>query len=314
MILCHIIGINNKIKQSFITELKNINQNIDIIDIDIISKKIIFEKQYNILYDEYLQSSNKIQSLSKLSTYWKNRLTNEIQNMISDKDIILIGMITFYLDLRVKINLSEEIKNKFFINSNTELHIKNLIEHNLDMYRKDIIDGNFPLKYLDFEFLKSQRENIRDVYMMRDYKLKSYDEIIEFVKNKIKLQQGGNNKSVYFASFKRYEDHIDFISNTIVGYSDKWLALISLFSRNKFSRGITFKENKSRPFIKELQPLQLNELKKCCYLYEMTPSEKVDEYRYLIESNKFIKRLYISNIKLELDLYDTIYEKYSFSR
>lgn len=310
MILCHIVGINNKIKKSFLDEIKNIHQNINIIDIDEISKKIIYEKQYNVMYEEYLKSENKLQNLSRLSLYWKNRISNEIEKLISGEYNILIGMITFYLDLRVKVNLSIEIMNKFFINSNTETHIKNLIEYNLETYKKDIINGKFPLKYLDYEFLKSQRDHIRDVYMMRDYKLKSYDEILQFIKNKINLQNGGLENPVYFASFKRYEGKIDFISNTIVGYSDKWLSLISLFPRSKFKRGVTFKDNQLRPFIKETGPLNMSELNKCCYLYEMIPAEKVDEHRYLIEDNKFIKRYYVSNIKSELDMYNTIFEKY----
>lgn len=287
MILCHIVGINNKIKKSFLDEIKNKQQNINIIDLDEISKKIIYEKQYNIIYEDYLSSENKLQNLSKLSLYWKNRISNEIEKLISSEYNILIGMITFYLDLRVKVNLSVEIMNKFFINSNTETHIKNLIEYNLETYKKDIINGKFPLKYLDYEFLKSQREHIRDVYMMRDYKLKSYDEILQFIKYNFSLEK---MNPVYFASFKRYEEKIDFISNTIVGYSDKWLSLISLFPRSKFKRGITFKENQMRPYIKENGPLNMSELNKCCYLYEMIPSEKVDNHRYLIEDNKFIKR------------------------
>lgn len=310
MILCHIVGINNKIKKSFLDEIKNIHKTINIIDIDEISKKVIYEKQYNIIYEEYLSSENKLQNLSKLSIYWKNRVVNEIEKLISSEYNILIGMITFYLDLRVKVNLSVEIINKFFINSNTETHIKNLIEYNLETYKNDIINGKFPLKYLDGEFLKSQRNHIRDVYMMRDYKLKSYDEILQFIKNKFSFEK---MNPVYFASFKRYEGKIDFISNTIVGYSDKWLSLISLFPRSKFKRGITFKDNQTRPYIKEIAPLNMSELNKCCYLYEMIPSEKVDEYRYLIEDNKFIKRYYVSNIKSELDMYDTIFEKYKLN-
>lgn len=316
MILCHIVGINNKLKESFVKELKSININILIIDIDNISKKVIFEKEYTNIYDQYIQSTNKIILLSKLSQIWKNRLIMEIDKILLNNIqsyIILIGMSTFYMDLRIKLNLSEEIRNKFFINSNTDIHIKNLIENNLESYKNDIINGKFPLKYLDYNFLKSQRQEIRDIYMMRDYKLKSYDEICEFIKNSIKLNNKLNdelNKNVYFASFKRYENKIDFIANTIIGYSDKWISLISLFPKNKFKRGVTFKDNKIRPFIQETGPLNMNELNKCCYIYELIPSEKIDNYRYLVEDNKFIKRYYVSNIKSELDMCETIFDKY----
>jgi hypothetical protein len=313
MILCHIVGINNKLKESFIKELESISTNILIIDIDNISKKVIFEKEYTNIYNKYNQSTNKILLLSQLSQIWKNRLSIEIDKILLNNiksQIILIGMTTFYMDLRIKLNLSEKIKNKFFINSNTDLHIKNLIENNLETYKNDIINGKFPLKYLDYNFLKSQREEIRDIYMMRDYKLKSYDDILQFIKNSIRLNDNGINNTVYFASFKRYEDKIDSIANTIVGYSDKWLSLISLFPKTKFKRGITFKDNKLRPYIQETGPLNINELNKCAYIYELVPSEKVDNHRFLIEDNKFIKRYYVSNIKSELDMYETIFDKY----
>jgi hypothetical protein len=121
---------------------------------------------------------------------------------------------------------------------------------------------------------------------------------------------GGFNKPVYFASFKRYENNINMLSDTIIGYSDKSLALISIFSKNKFKRGITFKNGDKRLYIKELSPMALKELNTCCYIYELYPSKKADDYRFLVEDNNFINRYYVSNIKNELDLNDVIFEKY----
>jgi len=315
MILCHIVGINNKIKTTFLNEINNISNNINIIDIDDISKKIIFESEYNKLYEKYSIAQNKIQPLTKLTAYWKTRMTYEIEKQLKDFTntyIIFIGMITFYLDMRVKLNLSTEITNKFFINTDTKTHIKNLIEHNIETYREDIINGKFPLKYLDYIFLQSHREQIRDIYMMKDYKLKSYNEIIQFIKNRIVIQKSGLSHPIYFASFTRYEDKIDFTSNKIIGYTDKWLSLISLFPRTKFKRGITLKDEQPRPYIKEMNLHDVKELNKCCYIYEMAPSKKVDEYRYLIEDNYFLKRYYVSNIKQELTMNDAIIELFKY--
>ena len=316
MILCHIVGINNKLKTNFVTEMLNISENIIILDLDDISKKIIFEQDYNLIYNEFIlnNNNNKTILLSKLSHIWKEKFTNKVNMLLIqniDKHIILLGQITFYLDYRIKVVLNEEIKNKFFINTSTQIYSSQQIEHNLDVYRKDIVSGNFPLKYLDISFLKFQREQLREQYMTRDYKLKNYDTLINWISHTLKNIVAGNNLNpVYFASFKRHENNINMISDTIVGYSEKWLALISLFPKNKFKRGVTFKQNIKSPYIKELGPLNLSELNCCCYLYEFYPSKKVDEYRYLIEDNNFIKRHYVSNIKNELDLNGTIFEKY----
>jgi len=135
------------------------------------------------------------------------------------------------------------------------------------------------------------------------YKLKNYDAIINWIKHKYKNNDNQTNP-VYVASYSRYEDSYKIISDSIVGYSEKWLALVSLLSRHKLKRGITYKDNKLKPILKELVPNALSDLNKCCYLYEFYPEKKVDDFRYLIDDKKFINRYYISNINNELNLYD----------
>jgi hypothetical protein len=151
--------------------------------------------------------------------------------------------------------------------------------------------------------------------MFRDYKLKNYDVIINWIIHQNKglnsgLNGGSLNIPVYIASFKRFEDNISMITDTVIGYSDKWLSLISLFPKTKFKRGVTFKGGAKTPYIKELGLLNFKDLNNCCYLYELYPSKKIDDYRYLVEDDKFIKRHYISNIKNELEMNGAILEKY----
>jgi hypothetical protein len=182
MILCHIVGINNKLKNNFINEVVNVSENIMILDLDDISKQIIYDPDYTKIYNQFIsfnQSNqnihNKGQILSQLSQIWKYKFTNTVNDLLKQhetKQIILIGQITFYLDYRIRVILNEEIKNKFFINTSTIEHVKQQIEYNLDLYKNDIILGKFPLKYLDHEFLKNQREVLREQYMIKDYKIK----------------------------------------------------------------------------------------------------------------------------------------------
>jgi len=56
MILGHVVGINNKIKKHFLDELTNISPKNIILDLDDISKKIIFEKEYTVLYEKIMES------------------------------------------------------------------------------------------------------------------------------------------------------------------------------------------------------------------------------------------------------------------
>lgn len=324
MILCHIVGINNKLKNNFINEVVNVSENIMILDLDDISKQIIYDPDYTKIYNQFIsfnQSNqnihNKGQILSQLSQIWKYKFTNTVNDLLKQyeaKQIILIGQITFYLDYRIRVILNEEIKNKFFINTSTIEHVKQQIEYNLDLYKNDIILGKFPLKYLDHDFLKNQREVLREQYMIKDYKLKNYDTIINWITHFVKgLSGGGLGKPVYYASFKRYENDIEMLSDTIVGYSDKWLALISMFPKTKFKRGVTFRGGAKTPYIKEMGPMNFKDLNTCCYVYELYPSKKVDEHRYLIENNNFIQRHYVSNIKNDLELDGSILEKFNYS-
>jgi len=316
MLLCHIVGFNNKLKNDFVSTLINLSDNILVLDIDDISKKIMFDKDFSKFYNQFIDpnNKNKIVLLQQLSFIWKNKITTEINNILNineSKFIILIGLITFFLDYRIKINLNEEINNKFFVNTNTQDHIKQLIEYNLHTYKNDIINGSFPLKYLDHTYLKTQRNELRDQYFMRDYKLKNYDTIINWIEQNTKsFYNKENSKPVYIASFNRYEDSIPMHSDSIIGYNDKWLALASLYPKNKFKKGVSFVGGIKRPYIKELGLQYFKELNKCCYLYELFPSKHIDNFRSLIDNNTFIKREYISNIKKELELNDTFFDNY----
>jgi hypothetical protein len=189
MILCHIVGISNKTKENFIDTISNISDNILILDLDDISKKIIFDNKFSVLYNQYLhQQNNKRELLKQLGLMWKESFTKEINTEIQNnnsKYIILIGLITFFLDLRIKIDISDEIKHKFFVSINNTTYIKQLIEFNLDFYRNDIINGKFPLTYLDYNFIKEQRLIIQDIYVSKGYKLKTYDIILSWIKNVI---------------------------------------------------------------------------------------------------------------------------------
>ena len=52
MLLCHIVGINNKLKNDFIKAISN--SLVIIIDIDDISKKIMFDQKFFYLYNQLM--------------------------------------------------------------------------------------------------------------------------------------------------------------------------------------------------------------------------------------------------------------------
>ena len=314
MLIAHIVGINNKLKDKFIKDIDNVSDKIIILDLDDMSKKIMFMPEYSKIYDNFMNTKDKT-LLSRLGNFWKNKFTDDINLLLEQnksRHIILIGLITFYLDHRIKINLIEPIKDKFFVNLDMKKYVTDILTYNIDIYRTDIIAGKFPLKYLDYNFIKDQREELKAQYMTKEYKIKNYDAIINWIRHTYEniLNQLPIN-TVYYASYKRYENNIDMlVGNTIIGYSYKWLALASLTSSNIIKRGITYKNGDNIPVLKELAPNGFSDLNKCCYLYELYPEKKLDNFRYIVSDTNFINRNYVSNIKSELNMYNTIYQTY----
>lgn len=313
MIINHIVGINNKLKGKFIKDIENISDKIIILDLDDLSKKIMFMKEYVQIHDKFIETKNK-NLLSQLGQIWKNKFTHDINMILTqnkEKYIILIGLITFYLDYRIKINLQEEIMEKFFVNLDMKKYIIDIVTYNIDTYKTDIINGKFPLKYLDHNFIREQRDELKAQYLYRNYKLKNYDAIINWLRHRYdNIINDLSVNRVYYASFKRYENKIDNISDNIIGYTDKWLALVSLLSRNTIKRGITYKNGDIIPVLKENIPNGFSELNKCCYLYELNPEKKIDNFRYIISDFDFNNRYYISNIRTELNMNNVLYQKY----
>ena len=314
MLIAHIVGINNKLKDKFIKDIDNVSDKIIILDLDDMSKKIMFMQEYSKIYDNFMNTKDKT-LLSRLGNFWKNKFTNDINLLLEQNKsryIILIGLITFYLDHRIKINLIEPIKNKFFVNLDMKKYVTDILTYNIDIYRTDIIAGKFPLKYLDYNFIKDQREELKALYILKEYKIKNYDAIINWIRHTYEniLNELPIN-TVYYASYKRYENNIDMlVGNTIIGYSDKWLAIASLTSSNIIKRGITYKNGENIPVLKELAPNGFSDLNKCCYIYELYPEKKLDNFRYIVSDTNFINRNYVSNIKSELNMYNTIYQTY----
>jgi hypothetical protein len=300
MIICHIVGICNKLKINFINDVKNISNisNIFILDIDEISKKIISSEEYNSLTKSKIPNN-----IIKLGYYWKEKLLDEINILLEHHKndiVILIGLITFYLDNRIRINFEFDIGEKLFLNTNIDIYVSCVLEHNIDNYKDDIISGKFPLQYLDRDIIKSQRENLKESYMTKDYKLKTYEQIIKFIEFKIKNINNSDIKPVYIASYKRFEDKINYNSDNVIGYTDKWMALLDILPKNNINKNIKIKDNKINVQLKESALYGFNDLNKCCYIYQIYPTKKIDKYRYIIDDFNFINRYYVSNIKNEL--------------
>ena len=193
-ILCHIVGINNFIKQKFISELTNKYNNLYFCDLDIITNDIRNGKKVVSLIkniDKSKKSSNNKKNLVKdLNDYWKKTLDNKLKIILkknANKIIIILGLCTFHRNHRVKIKI--ETHKKFFLKTNIKTNAKEIVEYNLKKYKKYIIDGTFPIKYLDHDFLISQREKLIKIYSNMKYVTKTYSTLIKWFDIVLKDQQ-----------------------------------------------------------------------------------------------------------------------------
>jgi hypothetical protein len=302
-VFCHIVGLNNKIKDKIIDILQGKNFNFEILDLDKITQKIINDKNMNIMYqkyEEYFQKSKlkgsdktnmkKYKEIEKkMSEYWKNKfkliLEKEI-NKIKKKQIILIGLNTHFKHSRIYVKI--DCKLKFFIRLDLAENAKSVIETNLDNHRNEIIEGTFPLEYLEIDFLIKKRENLLNIYKKNCYELKSITSIIKIINNNIDLNIDKIN-DLYYASRDKKTKVIKMDAERIVAYSVPWVAAVSCMNCDNIKKG--FKNNNG--FIKQQKKGGFNQLKKECYLYKVS---KDDFYHH--ENGKGIKFVSSQSVKI----------------
>lgn len=259
-IFAHIAGVNIEskelIKKSFSKKI------FEIIDLDIITEKIINDKNMLYLYnrDEFYKNKLKDQNLSKLNIkqinnvikkidqkmnlYWKANFDNAINNLISkiDKLIIVIGYNTYFKNHKIYVNINTN--HKYIKKVNLIDHAKNVVSTNLKEYYEDIINGDFPLEYLNHQMIIKKRNNLVIQYQKMEYQLDTINNII----NAIEIAYNTDIPNMlYFASKENFNKKIMLKQNKIIAYEDQWIALISALSNNNISKGYS---SSGQPYIK----------------------------------------------------------------
>ena len=259
-IFAHIAGVNLEskelVKKSFSKKL------FEIIDLDIITEKIINDKNMLYLYnrDEFYKNKLKDQNLSKLNIkqinniikkidhkmnlYWKFNFDNAINNLISkiDKLIIVIGYNTYFKNHKIFVNINTN--HKYIKKVNLIDHAKNVVSTNLKEYYEDIINGVFPLEYLNHQMIIKKRNNLVIQYQKMEYQLDTINNII----NAIEIAYNTDIPDMlYFASKENFNKKIMLKQNKIIAYEDQWIALISALSNNNISKGYS---SSGQPYVK----------------------------------------------------------------
>lgn len=303
--ICHIIGLNLQTKKK-IEELKN---QFNIIDLDIINQKIISDEYLDKLYTKYEKlkkdKNDKFKDIDKKMTlYWENTFLEKINELASTKiKNIFIGYNYHYKNINKKINLNT--CNNFIIKNDLNDEIKSIIQKNLDNNREKIINGNFPLEYLDFNFLLKKKENLLNTYIKMGYIEKDFDDIINILEtlNKTKDKSGLwiCLKDQYNVDSKIYPKN-----NTILAYSEPEIALIESFEFNndEIQTNIITENDTSSLSIKEIKPNSLEKLKKKRFLYY------VDNESFLPFENNSTK--YFTQVPVSIKLKEKVENAYTY--
>ena len=333
-IICHIVGMNNITRQSFLKTIENKYSDIVVVDLDNLTHKINNEHPSSGINKKLLNSNNfneKKNLAIELRSIWKNKLTNSIKQLESkhnDKNIILLGLSTYVKNHRVRIKI--DTGHKFIVSVNLTKNAKNIIEYNINNYKPHIIDGVFPIRYLDHKFWIPEQEKIRDIYKNMGYKLKTYKNLQTWLysKHNIKTDTEVNENSIlgdvlYIGSKNNYDGIITskkpfrkskqklykFLNKKTkipVGYRQQWMALLSSIDdvNNHIRKGFIKSDGNMVPFIKERHDGGFVYLDDECYLYKVSESDfdinKI-KYKGYANSDIIIKdKIHIQNICDEL--------------
>ena len=227
---CHIIGLNIKNKKYFIDKIDNKYYNI--IDLDQINNSILADSKLDKLYEQFTKlkeiKNDKYKEVDKKMTlFWENSFHEKINELVSKKKKnIFIGSNNHYKIPSKKITLNS--KNNFIVISDSKEEIKIVIENNIDTNKNAIIAGNFPLEFLNFDFLLKKREALINSYIKNGYIEKKLDDIISILQSLIK----DNNENLWISLKEPYNlnSKIHPKDNVLYAYNDPTIALIESFN------------------------------------------------------------------------------------
>ena len=198
-ILCHIVGLNEIMKESLKNEINDID-GVIVKDLDEITHKLRSDKSLTKLdnkIDKLKRKTDKnncpINIINERKKYvtqynklWKDTMTNKLLNVckLNKKNkIILLGLSTHHKNSRLRVNIFS--KYKYLVTTKSYNSTKQIVEYNMDKYKKHIINGTFPLKYLDHVFLDKQKKSTEKIYKSFGYNTKTMTGIIKWIKLKV---------------------------------------------------------------------------------------------------------------------------------
>jgi len=286
--IIHIVGLNNEYKKDFIFKIHQIDPNYNIIDIDDITQKINSSPKIAKLYDEYEKvKMDKVKSKTvstNINTEWSRELQLKLNKTLSltTYNTILIGLTTSVINTgQPKIYIDLPTNYKFIIDINVTENAKQIIRNNLKEFKNEIINGNFPLEFLNLDYLIKRRDQLNQVFLKNMYIVKKIEDILKFLKEHIQQTEKNTVKKLYYASDREINKYIT--TKGITFYDNEIIAILNLFTL------ADLKYDRSTKTVIELSKDSLKELEKDCYIYEITDLNSIFFDGDNFKNNKKVK-------------------------
>ncbi len=235
MIICHIVGIPNLLKNDFINKTQSMKYNI--IDLDEISNNILNNSTMEQMFKQYQHfkenKNDKYKDIDKkMSLYWEKTMIETIHyNVNKDKKNIVIGYSHHYRNINKRINIPQTSPYSKFIIKINKYDIRNIITYNLDKHRNDIINGIYPLENIDYDYINTNRQKIDLIYEKNGYLPKTLDILYTILDLTTKSTDIDSlwisTKEPYNVGSKIYPNNKN--GNKLFAFSDKLMALLSSF-------------------------------------------------------------------------------------
>lgn len=235
MIICHIVGITNLLKNDFINKTQNMKYNI--IDLDEISNNILNNSTMEQMFKQYQHfkenKNDKYKDIDrKMSLYWETTMIEKIHYSVDkDKKNIVIGYSHHYRNFNKRINIPQTTPYSKFIIKITKNDIRNIITYNLDKHRNDIINGSYPLENIDYDYIFNNRQKMDAIYEKNGYLPKTLDTIYTILDLNTKSTDIDSlwisTKEPYNVGSKIYPPNKT--GSKLFAFSDKLMALLSSF-------------------------------------------------------------------------------------
>ena len=298
--ISHIAGITELYKNDLIEKLKKIKMFV-ICDLDVETEKIYKSKEIQSKIKELdkVTLAKKKKLDGEISNVWKDKLDDYINKIIKENQnsygLIFVGNTLNIKHMKCKVLIKAD--NKFFLKVNFKENAQEIIKFNLKKYHDDIVNGEFPLDYINLEYLINSREILQLGYQKLNYNISPLDKIYNY------FEHGINEKKpeiLYVVLPDEYTKDI-LCKKKVYAFTEDWIALSSIVTG--IERGYT----DGMPYIKEKIKGSFKKLHIPCYIYVVPSTNFLSDNnnKYHQNANKKIK--IIKNLHIQ-DIYEKLKE------